>query len=406
MDSEPPFQEFYNSLLQEKEIKFTAVDEAVGEYKIPVIDLNRLNGSNEADKEECKREIARASIEWGFFQIVNHGIPQEVWQRMQLEQVNLFRQSFEKKAGKGKGENLPGLSGNSYRWGTPTAKCLKQFSWSEAFHISLTDVFTSGQPNSFSGGRIYSVRCLTIAEFAAIVSSLAHLIAEILAENLGLKSLFFKENCLPNTSYLRMNRYPPCPLPGKVFGLTPHTDTDFLTIVYQDQVGGLQLVKDGRWVTVKPNPEALIINIGDLFQAWSNDVYMSVKHRVMTNGQVERFSVAYFLCPSYDTMIQSDKEPQVYRKFSYREYKEQVQEDVRITGGKHKQKQIQDFHASLITLELVRIWDEIIIEMLKRYELLDSNENLKDWVEQGTRFQCLMKTLDITNYYRYSKDKR
>lgn len=46
----------------------------------------------------------------------------------------------------------------------------------------------------------------------------------------------------------------------------PHTDSDFLTILYQDQVGGLQLVKDGKWVAVKPNPDALIINIGDLFQ--------------------------------------------------------------------------------------------------------------------------------------------
>lgn len=46
----------------------------------------------------------------------------------------------------------------------------------------------------------------------------------------------------------------------------PHTDSDFLTILHQDQVGGLQLVKDGKWISVKPNPEALIINIGDLFQ--------------------------------------------------------------------------------------------------------------------------------------------
>ena len=63
-----------------------------------------------------------------------------------------------------------------------------------------------------------------------------------------------------------MNRYPPCPLASKVFGLVPHTDSDFLTILFQDQVGGLQLLKDGKWIKVKPNPQALIINIGDLFQ--------------------------------------------------------------------------------------------------------------------------------------------
>jgi gibberellin 2-oxidase len=48
----------------------------------------------------------------------------------------------------------------------------------------------------------------------------------------------------------------------------PHTDSDFITILYQDQVGGLQLVKDKKWIAVKPNPNALIINIGDLFQVF------------------------------------------------------------------------------------------------------------------------------------------
>lgn len=104
-------------------------------------------------------------------------------------------------------------------------------------------------------------------QFAATVSCLANRLAEILAENLGHWSDYFKENCLPSTCYLRMNRYPPCPMfPSNVFGLMPHTDSDFLTVLHQDDVGGLQLVRDGQWFAVKPNPEALIVNLGDLFQ--------------------------------------------------------------------------------------------------------------------------------------------
>lgn len=53
-------------------------------------------------------------------------------------------------------------------------------------------------------------------------------------------------------------------------GLIPHCDTSFLTIVHQDHVGGLQLMKDGNWVAVKPNPHALVVNIGDLFQVKSH----------------------------------------------------------------------------------------------------------------------------------------
>lgn len=106
----------------------------------------------------------------------------------------------------------------------------------------------------------------TMEQFATTVSDLAQKLAEILAEKMGHKSVFFKENCLSSTCYLRMNRYPPCPISPEAFGLMPHTDSDFLTILHQDQIGGLQLVKDGKWIAVKPNQEALIINIGDLFQ--------------------------------------------------------------------------------------------------------------------------------------------
>jgi gibberellin 2-oxidase len=99
-----------------------------------------------------------------------------------------------------------------------------------------------------------------------VAGSLAQSLAEILSQILGIKSTYFKENCPPNSSYLRLNRYPPCLFPTEAFGLMPHTDSSFLTILYQDHVGGLQLLKDGKWFRVKPNPQALVINVGDFFQ--------------------------------------------------------------------------------------------------------------------------------------------
>ena len=111
----------------------------------------------------------------------------------------------------------------------------------------------------------YKFRSTTEA-FATKVAALAQSLAEILAQKLNMESNYFRENCLPYSNYLRLNRYPACPFPSKVFGLLPHSDSSFLTIVYQDQVGGLQLLKDGKWIDIKPNPQALIVNIGDLFQ--------------------------------------------------------------------------------------------------------------------------------------------
>ena len=124
-----------------------------------------------------------------------------------------------------------------------------------------------------------------MGQFATTVSEVGQRIVELLAEEMGHESSFFKENCVPSTCYIRMNRYPPCPTSSQsqIFGLMPHTDSDFLTILHQDQVGGLQLVKDGSWIAVKPNPEALIVNIGDLLQVINIYIYIYYNSKSMSS---------------------------------------------------------------------------------------------------------------------------
>ncbi|XP_045795233.1 gibberellin 2-beta-dioxygenase 8-like [Trifolium pratense] len=327
--SDPPFEEAYKNLLNKTQNnsndfhngieKFAVVEER----ELPMIDLSRLENEDEMVREECKFEIAKASQEWGFFQVINHGIPKDIFNKLKSEQEKVFKLPFDKKT---KEDKFLQFSSGSYRWGTPSATCVGQLSWSEAFHILLKDVLgSSTQSNTLRS---------SIEEFATISSNLAQTLADILAEKMGHDSTFFKDNCLPNTCYLRLNRYPPCPIASPIHGLMPHTDSDFITILYQDQVGGLQLVKDKKWIAVKPNPNALIINIGDLFQAWSNGVYKSIEHRVVTNPKIERFSMAYFLCPSNDTVIESCKKPSLYKKFSFQEYRQQVRDDVQSLGSK------------------------------------------------------------------------
>ncbi|KAJ0038436.1 hypothetical protein Pint_22618 [Pistacia integerrima] len=197
------------------------------ECQLPLIDLSGLNSPDEKDKLACAAAISRASSEWGFFQVINHGISPELLKKMRKEQKLLFETSFENKA-------TCGLLNNSYRWGNPTATTPKQFSWSEAFHIPLTrisDESCYGDFTSLSDDRICS---------------------------------------------------------GNV------------------KVG----------------------------EAWSNDVYKSVEHKVMANGKMERYSIAYFLCPSYETLIGSCRQPSVYRNFTFGEFRKQVQEDVKKIGHK------------------------------------------------------------------------
>ncbi|XP_039119805.1 gibberellin 2-beta-dioxygenase 8 isoform X1 [Dioscorea cayenensis subsp. rotundata] len=315
MDPNPPFMSTYKQLLKAQPSCNHDLA-SVEECELPLIDLSLLYTENAS---RCKREIAAASQNWGFFQVVNHGISSELLHRIRSEQVKLFRQPFENKC--------KDFSADAYRWGTPTATSLHQLSWSEAYHIPLCQSTDLSKHNTI-------ISRLTIEELAVSLSSLAHLLGGVLAEELGGDGAYFERNCNRETCYLRLNRYPLCPVPGGLFGLVPHTDSDFLTILCQDEVGGLQLMKDGRWITVKPNPSALVVNIGDLFQAWSNGMYKSVEHRVISNESEERFSVAYFMCPSYDSMIESEAEKSIYRRFSFREYRQQVQEDVKMVGYK------------------------------------------------------------------------
>lgn len=101
----------------------------VAECELPVIDLRGLRSFEEEERQACMKAIAEASAEWGFFQVLNHGISSELLQEMRSEQIKLFDLSFEKK-----------LLNDSYRWGNPTATAPRQFSWSEAFHFLLARI--------------------------------------------------------------------------------------------------------------------------------------------------------------------------------------------------------------------------------------------------------------------------
>ena len=123
----------------------------VEEYcQLPLIDLSCLSSTNEKVRLACADAICRASSEWGFFQVVNHGISPELVRHMRREQVKLFQTPFEKKV-------TCGVLDNSYRWGTPTATCPKQLSWSEAFHIPISKVFEQACYGEFSSLRYYSI---------------------------------------------------------------------------------------------------------------------------------------------------------------------------------------------------------------------------------------------------------
>lgn len=126
---------------------------------------------------------------------------------------------------------------------------------------------------------------------------------------------------------LQLNSYPACPDPDRAMGLAPHTDSTLLTILFQDSTSGLQVLKEGcGWVMVPPVPDALVINVGDLFHILSNGLYPSVLHRAVVNRNRHRLSVAYLYGPPSNVQISplpkliDPSNPPLYRPVTWSEY--------------------------------------------------------------------------------------
>lgn len=108
----------------------------------------------------------------------------------------------------------------------------------------------------------------TLVAYRNAVTSMADRILCALAENLGLPAGFFNQALGRWEQYVNLLMYPRCPEPDRTLGIKSHTDGGALALLQQDAVGGLQVLKNGRWVPVEPIPYGFVVNVGDTMQAW------------------------------------------------------------------------------------------------------------------------------------------
>nr|AFK49123.1 unknown [Lotus japonicus] len=165
-------------------------------------------------------------------------------------------------------------------------------------------------------------------DYETHLSRIATTLFEAMAKNLDLNLETSKSYLSVDTGMVRVYRYPR----GSVgWGMEVHTDSSILSILNQDdQVSGLEVLKDDRWLIVKPISNTLIVNLGDMMQAISNDRYKSVSHRVKVSKNNDRISICYFVFPGEDVVIESSK----YKPFTYNEFSAQVQQDKKALGYK------------------------------------------------------------------------
>ncbi|XP_059632375.1 1-aminocyclopropane-1-carboxylate oxidase homolog 1-like [Cornus florida] len=285
--------------------------------QVPVIDLS---GTEKDDRRRRKivDEIRIASEKWGFFRVVNHGIPLSVLSEM----MNGVR-AFHEQPSEVKQEFYSGDRMKKVRLVTNSELYLsRSVNWRDTMNISL--LFSDHlHPDELP----LACRDSTI-EYIKDVSELGDTIFELLSEALGLKPNHLRDMECSKGRGFSCHYYPACPEPDLTLGTNKHSDPTFITILLQDQTGGLQVVHDNRWVDVQPIVGSLVVNIGDTLQIISNNKFKSAVHRVRANSDRPRISVACFFTAFAASSklygpieeIASEESPPVYREFLVSEY--------------------------------------------------------------------------------------
>lgn len=280
---------------------------------VPVIDLR-------ARRETVAAGLAAAAASWGFFQITGHGIAPELIERTRGTARTFFASE-------------PALKRCATRTlDNPFGYYDRELTKNLRDRKEIFDFAPQGEtpwPSAMPELRP------VLEAFAAACHGVALDLVERLCEGLGQPSTSLATHFAPaHGSFLRLNHYPTedvasgpdVPAAGP-FGISHHTDAGALTVLLQDQVPGLQVQYDDTWLDVNPVAGALTINIGDMFQVWSNDRYVAPLHRVRASSDNARLSIAWFLNPGYDSVIAplpgllSAAATAHYRPLSWREFR-------------------------------------------------------------------------------------
>ncbi|KAJ8431822.1 hypothetical protein Cgig2_027567 [Carnegiea gigantea] len=287
---------------------------------IPIVDLAHARQCS-SHGEEIIRRVIWASDKWGFFQVVNHGVPLEILDEV-IEGVRMFHEQDVD----AKKEFYTRDRSRQVRF-----NCNRDLYESTAANwrdtLCVNPVFGS----ELDPELLPPICREVILGFVNHVIRLGDLLLELLSVGLGLEPNHLREMDCTKTWSLVGHYYPACPEPDLTLGTSKHSDPSFLTILLQDQIGGLQVLHQNQWVNVKPVPGALIVNIGDILQIVSNDKLQSVYHRVIPKKVGPRISVATFLTGPISSPkmygaikeLVSEENPPIYKEFTLQEFFEQ-----------------------------------------------------------------------------------
>ncbi|KAI9154411.1 hypothetical protein LWI28_025987 [Acer negundo] len=259
---------------------------------LPIIDFSQLLGPN---RSQVLKSLSTACEQYGFFQVVNHGITNDVITNMIDVSTRFFALPFEERSKYMSSDmTAPVRYGTSFNQNKDSVFCWRDFLKLMCHPLSEHLPHWPSSPTDW--------RTLA-ASYAKETKFLFMRIVEAILESLGVWGATMNGGGVGNddeilkpfedgSQLMVVNYYPACPEPDLTLGMPPHSDYGFLTLLLQDEVQGLQIQHQDKWVTVQPIPNSFVVNVGDHLEIFSNGRYKSVLHRVLVNSVKSRISVA------------------------------------------------------------------------------------------------------------------
>ncbi len=279
-------------------------------HAIPIIDLAKAK-TDPKQLPALARELFQACCESGFFYLVGHGISEDLQARLERVSHEFFAWDEHRKM-----QLKMELGGPAWRGYFPLGGELTSGKADAKEGLYLGTELDARDPRVQAGWPMHGPNLFpdipdfrdTVLEYIHVVTALGHRVMELVSMSLALPPDYFYEHFTKDPLILfRIFHYPPDPDPehSETWGVGEHTDYGLLTILKQDDCGGLEVKSKDRWIEAPPIPQAFVCNIGDMLERMTGGLYRSTPHRVRNRSGRERYSFPLFFDPGFSVPMRA-----------------------------------------------------------------------------------------------------